>query len=259
MGGGGAGSPPGPAAAAAGRPTGSLDKEVIRGVIRSHIGDVQRCYELQLGDRPDLFGRVMVQFTIAVSGQVSESALQDTTMHDGQVESCTVAAVRRWRFPPPEGGGIVIVSYPFVFTPADPIPLSFTPAAGDGPVDIKVLELDTMVHRSTNAQGIPSNGLIVVTDRGLILIDTAWTETQTEAISRWGEARFARPWIGAVITHDHPDRDGGVGVLLRRRIPVAALDLTVAKLRRRLRRVLDQADGGEGSRLRWRRESGTLA
>ena len=50
---------------------------------------------------------------------------------------------------------------------------------------------------------------------------------------KWGEARLGRPWIGALITHDHPDRDGGIGALLRRRIPVAALDLTAAKLRRR--------------------------
>jgi len=36
-----------------------------------------------------------------------------------------------------------------------------------------------------------------------------------------------------VITHDHADRDGGLGALLRRKIPVAALDLTVEKLERR--------------------------
>jgi hypothetical protein len=34
------------------------------------------------------------------------------------VENCTVQAVRRWEFPKPLGGGIVIVSYPFVLTPA---------------------------------------------------------------------------------------------------------------------------------------------
>ena len=35
-----------------------------------------------------------------------------------RVENCTVQAVRRWEFPKPLGGGIVIVSYPFVLTPA---------------------------------------------------------------------------------------------------------------------------------------------
>jgi glyoxylase-like metal-dependent hydrolase (beta-lactamase superfamily II) len=56
---------------------------------------------------------------------------------------------------------------------------------------------------------------------------------QTEAILRWGEDKLGLPWIGAIITHDHADRDGGLGALFHRKIPVAALDLTVAKLARR--------------------------
>jgi hypothetical protein len=37
---------------------------------------------------------------------------------NGPVENCIVQAVRRWEFPKPLGGGIVIASYPFVLTPA---------------------------------------------------------------------------------------------------------------------------------------------
>jgi hypothetical protein len=33
-----------------------------------------------------------------------------------RVENCVVQSVRRWEFPKPMGGGIVIVSYPFNFT-----------------------------------------------------------------------------------------------------------------------------------------------
>jgi hypothetical protein len=36
-------------------------------------------------------------------------------MNNLRVESCVVQAVRRWPFPRPEGGGLVIVSYPFNF------------------------------------------------------------------------------------------------------------------------------------------------
>src|SRR5262249_9581159 len=86
---------------------------------------------------------------------------------------------------------------------------------------------------STDAQAIPSNGLIAVTERGLLLVDTAWTESQTEAVLAWGDRTLRRPWIGAVITHDHADRAGGLAALERPHIPVAALDLTVAKLTRR--------------------------
>jgi metallo-beta-lactamase class B len=108
-----------------------------------------------------------------------------------------------------------------------------TDPKGSGIVEVTVLDLQTLVHRSTSAQGIPSNGLIAVTGRGLLLVDTAWTEPETEALLKWGDERLGRPWIGAVITHDHADRDGGLGALQRRHIPIAALDLTVAKLAKR--------------------------
>jgi TonB family protein len=97
---------------------GSLDKEIIRRIIRRHINEVKYCYEQELTKKPDLGGRIMVQFTIAASGQVIASVLQNSTMGNARVENCTVQAVRRWEFPKPLGGGIVIVSYPFVLTPA---------------------------------------------------------------------------------------------------------------------------------------------
>jgi len=97
---------------------GSLDKEIIRRIIRRHINEVKYCYEQELTKKPALGGRIMVQFTIAASGQVIASVLQNSTMGNAKVENCTVQAVRRWEFPKPLGGGIVIVSYPFVLTPA---------------------------------------------------------------------------------------------------------------------------------------------
>jgi TonB family protein len=97
---------------------GSLDKEIIRRIIRRHINEVKYCYEQELVRKPELGGRVSVQFTIAATGQVVTSVLQNSTMGNLRVENCVVQAVRRWEFPKPLGGGIVIVTYPFAFTPA---------------------------------------------------------------------------------------------------------------------------------------------
>jgi TonB family protein len=97
---------------------GSLDKEIIRRIIRRHINEVKYCYEQELTRKPELGGRVAVQFTIAATGQVVASVLQNSTMGNLRVENCVVQAVRRWEFPKPLGGGIVIVTYPFSFTPA---------------------------------------------------------------------------------------------------------------------------------------------
>jgi hypothetical protein len=101
-----------------GRVRGALDKDIIRRIVRRHINEVRYCYEQELVKRPALAGRLSVGFTIAGSGQVIASVMQSSTLAAPGAESCIVNAVKRWEFPRPEGGGIVIVSYPFQLTPA---------------------------------------------------------------------------------------------------------------------------------------------
>jgi TonB family protein len=97
---------------------GSLDKEIIRRIVRRHVNEVRYCYEQELTKRPALAGRIVVQFMIAGNGQVLSSVLQSSTMGNARVESCAVQAVHRWSFPEPQGGGLVTVTYPFSLTPA---------------------------------------------------------------------------------------------------------------------------------------------
>jgi TonB family protein len=97
---------------------GSLDKEIIRRIIRRHLNEVKFCYEKELMHKADLYGRVMVQFTISGTGQVIASIVSNSTMNSPSVEQCIAQAVKRWEFPKPQGGGIVIVSYPFVLKAA---------------------------------------------------------------------------------------------------------------------------------------------
>lgn len=95
---------------------GSLSKEVIRRIVHRHINEVKFCYERQLAQRPDLNGRVSVKFIISGTGAVQMAAVASSTLGDPGVENCIAQAVRRWTFPQPEGGGIVIVTYPFMLT-----------------------------------------------------------------------------------------------------------------------------------------------
>jgi metallo-beta-lactamase class B len=176
----------------------------------------------------------MVRFVIAPSGRVSSTELLSSSMvadKDHAVANCILLAMKGWEFPKPLGDGPVIVSYPFVLTPA-PKAIATGPTKKD-PLSVGAIDGRVYLYRATNGDGIPANGLVVDTDGGLLLIDAVWSDAQTEAILKWGESTLKRPWIGAVITHDHPDRDGGIGALLRRRIPVGALDLTAARLAQR--------------------------
>jgi TonB family protein len=104
----------------AGQPSvrGSLDKDIIRRIIRRHLNEVKFCYEQELARNQELGGRIAVNFTIAPTGQVAAAVVQSTTMGNVRVESCLVGAVRRWEFPKPAGGGLVIATYPFNFMSA---------------------------------------------------------------------------------------------------------------------------------------------
>ena len=99
-----------------GSPThGSLDKEIIARVVARHLHEVKACYDPELEAKPGLEGSIMVQFTIGAEGLVVASELVNSTMKDAVVEGCVVEAVRHWEFPKPVGGGVVVVSYPFLF------------------------------------------------------------------------------------------------------------------------------------------------
>ncbi len=97
---------------------GSLSKEAIRRVINRHRNEVKFCYEQGLQSRPDLEGRVTMRFMIAPSGAVQVAGVRESSLQNQSVESCVTTAVRRWSFPQPEGGGSVMVTYPFSFIPA---------------------------------------------------------------------------------------------------------------------------------------------
>lgn len=60
---------------------------------------------------------------------------------------------------------------------------------------------------------VPSNGLIVETDTGSILVDTAWNDTQTREIITWASKKLHKPIRAAVFTHAHADKMGGVNAL----------------------------------------------
>ena len=94
---------------------GSLDKEIIRRVVRLHMNEVKYCYDRELVRKAGLEGRLSIQFVISPMGQVLSSVLQSSTMGNLHVEKCVVDAVKRWEFPKPTGGGIAIVAYPFNF------------------------------------------------------------------------------------------------------------------------------------------------
>jgi TonB family protein len=110
---------------------GALDREVVARVIQSHQSEIKFCYESELQKDPSLAGKVSVAWTIDPTGAVVDAAVSESSMGNAAVEACLVARVRRWRFPEPQGGGVVAITYPWIFKAAGDG--ATEPAAGGAP------------------------------------------------------------------------------------------------------------------------------
>jgi len=94
---------------------GALDKSIIARIISKHHSQIRYCYQKELNKNPKLYGKITVKFTISPAGTVSSSVVQVSTMKNVNVEQCVARTIKRIIFPRPKGGGIVVVTYPFIF------------------------------------------------------------------------------------------------------------------------------------------------
>ncbi len=94
------------------KPASGVDPVKTQLFVRSHLGEVQRCYERGKMDEPDLKGRVTLKIFIAETGAVTSAMVDSSSLRSSAVESCIATTVLSWKFPAPIGGPAVI-SYPF--------------------------------------------------------------------------------------------------------------------------------------------------
>ncbi len=97
---------------------GALAREDIRRVIHTYRASIRSCYENAIrSGHDDLEGKVTVVFEIDSTGVVNsaEVDLDASTLTETYLTSCLLDVVESMVFPEPRGGGVVIVTYPFVF------------------------------------------------------------------------------------------------------------------------------------------------
>ncbi|GEJ55925.1 adventurous gliding motility protein GltG [Anaeromyxobacter diazotrophicus] len=97
---------------------GAIDPELIRKVIRDHADQVRYCYEQQLTLNPKLGGKVAIKWQINADGRASATLLDPSVPIDSDglrtVGECIMSRIRTWEFPKPKGGGMAIVTYPWI-------------------------------------------------------------------------------------------------------------------------------------------------
>ena len=96
-------------------------------------------------------------------------------------------------------------------------------------IEIKQIDQGVYLHKSySEVQGyglISSNGLIVVENNQAFIIDTPWSEQDTEVLLAWIDDNNFQ-LLGSISTHSHEDRTAGIALLKNKNIATYASQLT---------------------------------
>lgn len=77
---------------------GDVDKQAVSATIRRRMPGLEACYEKALRSNPNLKGKMSYTITINPSGRVTNVTIEEDTVGDASVRSCTEAKIKGWRF-----------------------------------------------------------------------------------------------------------------------------------------------------------------
>lgn len=92
-----------------------LEKETIGAVMKQNSLAIASCYDRALFDDDTLAGKVLLAFEIHSQGEVLNARVEQTTLMSSAVERCIVKRASAFVFPRPCGGGVVNVTFPYIF------------------------------------------------------------------------------------------------------------------------------------------------
>ncbi|WNO10799.1 DIM/SIM/IMP family subclass B1 metallo-beta-lactamase [Teredinibacter sp. KSP-S5-2] len=96
---------------------------------------------------------------------------------------------------------------------------------------LEIIEIDkgVFLHKSySQVEGwglVSANGLVVVNDHKAFIVDTPWSDRDTEKLVDWIRSK-SYELLGSISTHSHDDRTAGIKWLNNHSIPTYATTLT---------------------------------
>lgn len=101
-------------------------------------------------------------------------------------------------------------------------------------IELNKINNSVWVHTSYHEENgalKSSNGLLIVNDEGVVLVDTPWSVKQMESLDKLVKESFNADIKIAITTQTGKDRMGGTGYLIEKQVPIASLEI-VAKAAR---------------------------
>jgi hypothetical protein len=98
-------------------------RQYIREQIREITPLIKECYEMALEENPDLSGKVTVRFSVIgdpeLGGLIRDSSILEETVGSGALNECIRETMYAVKLDPPKEGGVLMISYPFMFRKSD--------------------------------------------------------------------------------------------------------------------------------------------
>ncbi len=104
---------------AAPQKAGTVDKEDVRAAIRAVTPLVKQCFA-DAEKRYPGEQSVTLSFTVkgqGLTGYLDEGEVASSSIRDPWLQQCFLEAISEAKFPPPRGGGVVRITYPFRYVP----------------------------------------------------------------------------------------------------------------------------------------------
>jgi hypothetical protein len=94
---------------------GAIDRDAVGAVVNKHYDEIRGCYERALLGDPNIGpGKVTLEWDIALDGRVSGVRTKVATLKSPDAIRCMLDLIQSLDFPKPQGG-LVIVTFPFMF------------------------------------------------------------------------------------------------------------------------------------------------
>ncbi|MEZ4815225.1 MAG: AgmX/PglI C-terminal domain-containing protein [Bdellovibrionota bacterium] len=91
-----------------------LSKEEIDRVVKSHMNELEFCFQQAKQRNPDLAGKLALGWTILNGGVVAKARAKANSTGDAGLMECFMRRLQQWRFPsPPSGASAEVEYYPF--------------------------------------------------------------------------------------------------------------------------------------------------
>jgi hypothetical protein len=95
---------------------GDGDEDAVRRVLRRMKGQIRYCYDKRLKEKPNLAGRVEIEFSVR-QGRVLSASIFSNTTGDSELAACILRVVKSWRFDEEIEMDVI---YPFLFSTRSP-------------------------------------------------------------------------------------------------------------------------------------------